>query len=109
MLCGFFLFASHLTTVAILILLMNPTSTICMYLTFLLGVFILQFFPVTENGYRLRKAARFIKNTYSNEGVLTLWRGNSATMARVMPFAAIQFSTYEKYKILLRPAGSVER
>lgn len=61
-------------------------------------------FQVSYQQYSFRKAMRFILHSYRNEGLLSLWRGNSATMARVVPFAALQFVAHEQYKILLRPA-----
>lgn len=58
---------------------------------------------VTDRRYRFRKALKFLQKTYGNEGFTALWRGNSATMIRVVPYAAVQFTAYEQYKILLRP------
>lgn len=40
---------------------------------------------------------KFLKGTYYNEGVLGLWRGNSATMARIIPHGAIQFTAHEQW------------
>jgi hypothetical protein len=44
-----------------------------------------------------------LRKIVRTEGVLHLWRGNSATIARFFPYAAIQFMSYEKYKALLVP------
>ena len=40
---------------------------------------------------------------YKKEGILGYYKGNTAMMARIFPYAAIQFMSYEQYKRLLRP------
>ena len=86
--------------VHVCVLLVYMCMRVCMHICLLV------YFTVTQRRYRFRKAIEFLKLTFKNEGLLTLWRGNSATMTRVIPFAAIQFTSYEQYKLLLRPDDS---
>jgi len=54
-----------------------------------------------DRSYRIKGAIKFLRLTYERDGVVSLWRGNSATMARIVPYAAIQFMAHEQYKRVL--------
>lgn len=50
--------------------------------------------------YSFRNALGFIKRTYRKEGFLALYRGNTATLARIIPYSAVQFASFEHYRKL---------
>ncbi|KAH8271290.1 hypothetical protein KR018_005815 [Drosophila ironensis] len=52
--------------------------------------------------FSFRASVLYLQNTYTKEGVLALWRGNSATMARIIPYAAIQFTAHEQWRRILQ-------
>ncbi|XP_032382308.1 mitochondrial coenzyme A transporter SLC25A42 [Etheostoma spectabile] len=58
-------------------------------------------FQVSSKRFSAKEAFRLIYCTYKKEGLLGLWRGNSATMVRVIPYAALQFCSHDQYKKLL--------
>ncbi|KAL1122680.1 hypothetical protein AAG570_003007, partial [Ranatra chinensis] len=58
-------------------------------------------FQIVNRPYNARMAFMFILHSYKTDGLISLWRGNSATMARIIPYAAIQFCSHEQWKRLL--------
>ncbi|XP_045509064.1 mitochondrial coenzyme A transporter SLC25A42 [Colias croceus] len=55
-------------------------------------------FQTSQTPYSWRAALAFLERSCRTEGVTALWRGNSATMARIVPYAAIQFTAHEQWK-----------
>ncbi|KAL0809136.1 hypothetical protein ABMA28_012760 [Loxostege sticticalis] len=58
-------------------------------------------FQTSQTPYSWRAAVNFLVQSAKTEGFLALWRGNSATMARIVPYAAIQFTAHEQWKRVL--------
>ncbi|XP_049884310.1 mitochondrial coenzyme A transporter SLC25A42 [Pectinophora gossypiella] len=58
-------------------------------------------FQTSQTPYSARAALDFLVNSVRREGPTALWRGNSATMARIVPYAAIQFTAHEQWKKIL--------
>ena len=64
------------------------------------------FFQTNEiRNYRFRYALRWLRHGYRNEGLFSLWRGNTATLARIVPYSAINFMAFEQYKSGLGVGG----
>jgi len=52
--------------------------------------------------YSARSAYAYLAKTYKRDGFFSLWRGNSATMARIVPYASVQFTSHEQWKQILQ-------
>lgn len=66
-------------------------------------------FQIANKKYSTKAAFKFLIKSYQQEGLLSLWRGNSATMARIIPYAAIQFSSHEQWKRILHVDSGTKR
>jgi solute carrier family 25 protein 42 len=62
-------------------------------------------FQTTERKFSLSEALRELRRIAGDEGLLGLWRGHSATLARVMPYAGIQFLSFDVYSHALLRDG----
>lgn len=66
-------------------------------------------FQVSSEEFCLRKVLFIMRRIYHEEGFGGLWKGNSATMLRVFPYAGIQFMTFDTVKAyILKMNGEVE-
>ncbi|XP_050309575.1 mitochondrial coenzyme A transporter SLC25A42 isoform X2 [Anthonomus grandis grandis] len=59
-------------------------------------------FQISDRTYSTKKAFKFLLKTLKEQGFFALWRGNSATMARIVPYSAIQFTAHEQWKRVLK-------
>eukprot|EP00127_Corallochytrium_limacisporum_P003277 Clim_evm126s147 gene=Clim_evmTU126s147 len=58
-------------------------------------------FQVGDKPFSPLGVFRTVRDTYVNEGFRALYKGNGANMVRIMPYAALQFVSHEKYKQFL--------
>ncbi|EDO38453.1 predicted protein [Nematostella vectensis] len=59
-------------------------------------------FQTSNTRFSVQGVVHVLTQTYTTNGFTGLFRGNSATMMRVVPYASIQFTSHEQYKKLLR-------
>lgn len=62
-------------------------------------------FQISQQPYSAKAAVEFLINTLRTDGLLSLWRGNSATMVRIIPYSAVQFTAHEQWKRILGVNG----
>lgn len=63
-------------------------------------------FQISKQPYSARAAVEFLRRALRTEGLLSLWRGNSATMIRIVPYSAVQFTAHEQWKRILSVNGA---
>lgn len=59
-------------------------------------------FQIQDSKFSVQEAVKFLSNTYNQHGIVALWRGNSATMVRILPYAALQYCSHEQFKTMLK-------
>lgn len=52
-------------------------------------------FQVSSEPYTLRAGARTLRHLVATQGLGSLWRGHSATLARVAPYAGLHYAAHE--------------
>ncbi|KAM3181568.1 hypothetical protein ACTXT7_014112 [Hymenolepis weldensis] len=58
-------------------------------------------FQTSEMSFNLKALLRFFKKSYRTAGITSFWRGNSATLIRIFPYAAVQYGVHERMKHFL--------
>lgn len=56
---------------------------------------------MSNRPFSLRLAVKKINQVYHEEGFTRLWKGNSATILRVIPYSATQFAAFRGYSHLI--------
>lgn len=55
-------------------------------------------FLASEMYFSAKNLWLFLRNSYKRHGVLSLWRGHTATLMRIFPYAAVQYSLHDRAK-----------
>lgn len=63
-------------------------------------------YQISSARFRLRDLPSVGYHIVQNEGFTALWKGNSATLVRVFPYAGIQFSVFNSMKSFFVERGS---
>lgn len=65
-------------------------------------------FQISNKPFSFGDALNFMVKSYKTEGITSLWRGNSATLARIIPHGAFQFTAHEQWKRILHVDNTVD-
>ncbi|KAI5706389.1 hypothetical protein M8J75_007647 [Diaphorina citri] len=65
-------------------------------------------FQISNSPFSFGDAINFMIKSYKTEGITSLWRGNSATLARIIPHGALQFTAHEQWKRILHVDNTVD-
>ena len=57
-------------------------------------------FQVQKGNQNIR---HLLSSLMKKEGVLSMWKGNSAAVIRVIPYTALQFTAFEHFSVMLAP------
>ena len=55
-------------------------------------------FQIRSKAYSPEGIIPTFRSIVQKEGIAGLWKGNTATLLRIFPYAAIQFYSFENYK-----------
>jgi hypothetical protein len=58
-------------------------------------------YQISSAKFQLRNVPEVVHNIYRTEGFSALWKGNTATLIRVFPYAGIQFMVFDRCKTYL--------
>ena len=61
-----------------------------------------------DRSFSMKNSFMYLRRIYTQGGMIHLWRGNSAAMAKVVPHYSIQFMAHEQYKNLLGPDSHIK-
>lgn len=65
-------------------------------------------YQVSSVKFQLRSIPSVVRTIVEQEGFHALWRGNTATMLRVFPYAGIQFMTFDYCKKIILKQRSID-
>lgn len=60
-------------------------------------------FQTTNRPFGFLPMFKLLRDTVSNNGFFSLWRGHTLTLSRTFPYTGLQYLCFDFYKVLLKP------